>query len=161
MNKRTLMTMALLGLAVVFTTAVPQLGFAQANYVGTWKFNPAKSKFSPGPPPRSTTLIYQAEGQGFRVTAEVIDAQGNPTKANLVIFVDGNSYPVTGVPDYDAASYKQINDSTWETTRTKAGKVVQTLTRVMSADGKTHTRTLTGVNASGQQINNVSVYEKQ
>jgi len=46
-------------------------------------------------------------------------------------------------------------------TRTKAGKVVQTQTRVMSADGKTLTFTGTGTNAIGQQINNIAVYDKQ
>jgi hypothetical protein len=32
---------------------------------------------------------------------------------------------------------------------------------VLSADGKTLTFTTTGANASGQQINNVAVFEKQ
>ena len=78
-----------------------------------------------------------------------------------MIFTDGKSYPVTGVPAYDASSYKQVNDSTVESSRTKAGNVIQTMTRVLSADGKTLTFTATGVNANGQQINDVSVYEKQ
>jgi hypothetical protein len=39
--------------------------------------------------------------------------------------------------------------------------VVQTVTEVLSEDGKTLTFTITGVNANGQQINNVAVYEKQ
>jgi hypothetical protein len=65
------------------------------------------------------------------------------------------------VPAYDASSYKQVNDSTVEITRTKAGKVIQTTTRALSADGKTLTFTTTGVNANGQQINDVGVYEKQ
>jgi phosphoheptose isomerase len=74
---------------------------------------------------------------------------------------DGKSYPVTGSRAYDAASYKIVNDSTDEITRTKIGKVVQTVTEVLSADGKTLTFTTTGVNANGQHINNVAVYEKQ
>jgi hypothetical protein len=154
--------MALLILAALLTAAVPQIGLAQGALIGTtWKLNLAKSKFSPGPPPRSQTLSYQAEGQGMRGTNEGIDAQGNPTKAVVVIVTDGKSYPVTGVPDFDAASYKQVNDSTVEGTRTKAGRMVQTVTRVLSADGKTLTLTATGVNANGQQINVVAVYDKQ
>jgi len=160
MNRRTLTTIALLGLAIA--TAFPKIAIAQSALIGTtWKLNLAKSKFSPGPPPRSQTLSYQAEGQGMRGTNEGIDAQGNPTKAVLVIVTDGESYPVTGVPDFDAASYKQVNDSTVEGTRTKAGRMVQTVTRVLSADGKTLTLTTTGVNANGQQINAVAVYDKQ
>jgi hypothetical protein len=163
MNRRatlTLTTIALLGLAVA--TALPRAGFAQSNsLIGTWKINLAKSKDSPGPPPRSQTLTYQAEGQGLRVTVDTIDAQGNPAKGAFVLFFDGKSYPVTGIPDWDASTYKQVNDTTTESTRMKAGKVVQTATRVVSADGKTLTITATGVNATGQQINNVDVYDKQ
>ena len=74
---------------------------------------------------------------------------------------DGKSYQVTGTPDYDAASYKQINNFSNEVTLTKAGKNVQTNTGVLSAEGKTYTITNTGVTASGQQFTNVSVYDKQ
>ena len=161
MNRRTFTTMALLGLAVA--TALPQAGLAQNNpRIGTWKLNLAKSKYSPGPPPRSNTAIFEAVGQGLRATAEGIDAEGKPTKAVFgPWFSDGKSYPITGSPAFDAASYKQVNASTSESTRTKAGRVVQTTTLVLSADGKSFTFTATGVDEKGQQINNVSVWEKQ
>ena len=45
--------------------------------------------------------------------------------------------------------------------RKKAGKVVQTYSRVISADGKTMTLTTSGTNAKGQKVNNVVVYEKK
>src|SRR3989442_70870 len=64
MNRRTFTTTALLGLAVA--TALPQAGLAQSNpLIGTWKLNLAKSKYSPGPPPRSGTSIWEAVGQGL------------------------------------------------------------------------------------------------
>ena len=161
MNRRTLTTMTLL--ASVLPTALPQAGIAQSNpLIGTWKINLAKSKYSPGPAPRSGTTIFEAVGQGLKITAENTDAQGKPTKVDFgVISFDGKSYPVTGTPDYDASSYKQVNASTFESTRTKAGKVVQTVTIVVSADGKSRTVTTTGVDEKGQQINNVVVFEKQ
>jgi hypothetical protein len=65
------------------------------------------------------------------------------------------------VPSYDASSYKIVNDTTVELTRMKAGKVVQTGTRMLSADGKTVTFTMTGVNANGERVNDVIVYDKQ
>jgi len=166
MNRRrtlSLTTMALLIIAVVSATAIPQIGFAQTNQPsGMWRLNLAKSQFSPGPSPRSQTLTYETVGQGFRATNEGIDAQGNPTKSVFgVYFYDGKSYPVTGVPDFDASSYKVVNQSAVEMIRTKAGKVLQTQTRVMSADGKTLTFRATGINAKGQQINNIAVYDKE
>jgi hypothetical protein len=164
MNRRTtlsLTTIALLSMAVA--TALPESGIGQTTNqpTGVWKLNLAKSTFSPGPAPRSQTLTYERDGQAFRATNDGIDAQGNSTKGIFVYAYDGKSYPVTGVLDFDATTNKVINESTVEMTRTKAGKVVQTQTRVMSADGKTLTFRATGTNASGQQINNVAVYEKQ
>ena len=161
MNRRTFTTMALLGLAL--PTALPQAGLAQSHpMIGTWKVNLAKSKYSPGPPPRSNTVIWEAVGQGLRSRGESIDAQGNPTKTDSGVFsFDGKSTPYTGSPAFDASSYKQVNASTFEGTRTKAGKVVQTITIVLSADGKSRTVTTTGVDEKGQQINNVAVYDKQ
>ncbi|SRR5260221_12116294 len=166
MNRRTTLTltsMALLFLASLLATAVPKIGLAQSNLAGTtWQLNLAKSKFDPGPAPRSSTVTYEAVGQGLRAALDGVDAQGNPTKAVFgPYFYDGKSYPVTGVPAYDATSNKIINDSTVEMTRTKAGKVILTTTRVLSADGKTLTFTTTGLNANGQQINEVAVYDKQ
>ena len=96
----------------------------------------------------------------MRATNEGVNAQGNPAKAVLLIIADGKSYPITGAPNFDAASYKQLDDFTMESTRTKDGKVVETMTRILSADGKTLTLTATGVNASGK-YNNVGVYDKQ
>jgi hypothetical protein len=128
MNRRALTKMALLFSAVVFVTTFPKVGHAQSNpLVGSWKLNLAKSTYSPGPPPRSQTITTQTEGQGLRFTVDTIDPQGNPTKTVLAGIDDGKSYPVAGNSDYDAASFKQINDSTAWIIRTKAGKVVQTL----------------------------------
>ena len=162
MNRGTTLTLTAI-LAVVLATALPQIGFAQSSSsAGTWKLNLAKSKYSPGPPPRSSTLTFKIEGHTLTATTEGIDAQGNPTKVVHGPYVyDGKSYPVMGARAYDAASYKIVNDSTDEITRTKTGKVVQTVAEVLSADARTLTFTTTGVNANGQQINNVAVYEKQ
>jgi hypothetical protein len=155
--------MAPLFLAALFATAAPKIVLAQSSLQGTtWKLNLAKSKFNPGPAPRSANVTYEAVGEGLRATAEGVDAQGNPTKAVFGPYLyDGKSYPVTGVPIYDATSNKIISDSTVEMTRTKAGKVILTTTRVLAADGKTLTFTTTGLNANGQQINDVAVYDKQ
>ena len=165
MNRRTILTLTtkvLLLTGLVLATASPQIGLAQSTSAGTWKLNLAKSKFSPGPPPRSSTVTFQAEGQSLTATVEGISAQGAPTKVvHGPYLYDGKSYPVTGAPGYDAASYKVVNDATDEITRTKAGKMIQTVTEVLSDDGKTLTFTTKGVNANGQQINNVAVYEKQ
>jgi hypothetical protein len=162
MNRRS-STVVLAGTTVLgLATAIPQTAFAQSDpLIGTWKLNLAKSTFSPGPQPRSRTLTNQAEGQGLKITLEEVDAQGNSSKAVIMTFNDGRSHPVTGMPAYDAASDKRVNDSTGWVIRTKAGKVVQTLIGETSADGKTWSITTAGVTPNGQQLYNVTVYDKQ
>jgi len=162
MNRRTLTIITLLFSAVVSTTG-PQVSFAQSNpLVGSWKLNLEKSKYSPDPLPKSLTRTTEAVGQNFRSTFEGITGQGSPVKVVFGPYAyDGKPYPVTGTPDYDAASYKQLSNSTNEVILTKAGKAVQTTTGVLSADGKTYTITNSGVTATGQQFTNVSVYDKQ
>jgi hypothetical protein len=162
MNRRS-STVVLAGTTVLgLAIAIPQTAFAQSDpLIGTWKLNLAKSTFSPGPQPRSRTVTTLAEGQGHKFTLEEIDAEGNPSKAVIMTFNDGKSHPVTAVPAYDAASDKQVSDSTGWVIRTKAGKVVQTLIGETSADGKTWTITTAGVTPDGQQLYNVAVYDKR
>jgi hypothetical protein len=51
---------------------------------GIFQLNLAKSKFSPGPGPKSMSLNYQEEGTNHKVTYVEIDAEGNP-----IVFVEG------------------------------------------------------------------------
>ena len=54
-------------------------GFAQTDpFIGTWKLNLAKSKYSPGPPPKSQTATYDAAGDGVKVTVKGTNGQGQP-----------------------------------------------------------------------------------
>ena len=150
--------------AVLVTCLVPlaSAGFAQGDsLVGTWVLNVAKSKYTPGPPPKDQTTIFEAAGQGLKVTTKGTDSTGKPTMTEYTANYDGKDYPVTGNPDWDMVSLKRINANTVEFTRKKAGKVVQTATSVVSKDGKTRTITSKGVNAQGQKINNIGVYEKK
>ena len=148
--------------AFVLAATFPQSGFAQSSPdIGTWKLNLAKSKYSPGPPPKSGTLTYDVLGQRLRLAVDGIDAEGKPTTGLIMQINDGKAYPTTALPGSDASAYTRVNASTVKFTRMLAGKVVQTGTRVVSTDGKTMTITTTGVNAKGQQINDVAVYDKQ
>ena len=117
-----------------------QSGVAQVDpSVGTWQLNVAKSKYDPGPAPKSNTVTIEAAGAGAKVTAKGVDAAGNPTGTQYTTSYDGKDTPITltGSQDYDAVAFKRIDARTIEGTRKKAGKVVQTYSRVVSQDGKT------------------------
>jgi len=128
---------------------------------GTWELNLAKSKFSPGPPPKSQTRTFEVTGADVKYTLKGIDAEGKPTLVQYTAKYDGKDYPVTGSQDFDAISLKRVDAGTAQATLKKGGKVIQTATRVVSKDGKTLTLTTIGTNAKGQAVNNVLVFDKR
>jgi hypothetical protein len=128
---------------------------------GTWKMNPAKSKYSPGPAPKSVTVKIESEGDNVKLNADGIDAAGTPTHVAYTAKYDSKDYPVTGVPSADMVAVKRIDASTTQSTLKKAGQVVMTVSSVVSQDGKTRTSTFKGKDAQGNDVNNVVVYDKQ
>jgi hypothetical protein len=129
--------------------------------IGSWTLNVTKSKYDPGPPPKSQTLKVEASGQGEKVTSEMVAADGTSTKQQYSAGYDGKDYPLTGSPIADMVSLTRIDSHTTERSDKKGGKVVQTIRRVVSKDGKTMTATVKGTNVKGQTVSNVSVFEKQ
>jgi hypothetical protein len=155
----TLAGVSLLGLLV----AAPQVSLAQSSnpFLGTWKLNLEKSKFTSGPAPKSTTLNYFQDGQNVRNNAQNVDAQGNPTTAVYLHIYDGQSHPTTGVPGVDASAYTRINANTLIFSRSKEGKLVAVGVVAVSQDGKTFTGTTTGAGVTSGVGTDVTVYEKQ
>ena len=127
---------------------------------GTWKMNPAKSNYSPGPAPKSITVNIVSDADNMKLTSEGIDAAGNPTHVEYSAKYDGKDYPITGIPNADTVALERLDASTIRST-TKKAEVVMTVTSVISKDGKTRTATFKGKNAEGLDVNNVVVYDKQ
>jgi len=129
--------------------------------MGTWKLNVSKSKYTPGPPPKSATVKYEASEGGYKRTGESVEADGKRTGFEYTAKYDGKDYPVTGSELFDAIAVKRVDDNTVEATLKKGGKVVSSAKRVVSKDGKVMTITIRGTNAKGEKTNNVAVYDKQ
>jgi hypothetical protein len=129
--------------------------------IGTWKLNVDKSTYSPGPGPQRQTMTIEASGDGEKATTEGITAAGTATMTQYTAQYDGKDYPMTGSQNVDTVALKRTDARTLERTDKKGDKVVGTLTRVVSEDGKTMTVTLKGTNAQGQAVDNVTVWEKQ
>lgn len=145
--------------AVAFaSTAFAQLPKGMA---GTWKLNAAKSTFSPGPAPKSMTIVYTPAGDMLTIAVDVEPATGAAQKWAMTAAYDGKDHPVTGNPDADTISMKRINETTGESTFKKGGKVMAVNTRVLSADGKTLTITTKGTTSDGKPRHDVAVYDKQ
>ena len=163
MNRRTtllLTGMSLLGLAVA---ALPQASFAQSDpFAGLWQINLAKSKYNPGPEPKSSTVYIQGEGQNRKITAVGISAVGNTQGQVWSEFVeDGKPHPVAGNPNVDTQTYTRVDARTINISRVKEGKTVGTATLVVSPDGKTMTFNNSTTQVTGRQISETQVYDKQ
>jgi hypothetical protein len=128
---------------------------------GTWALNLAKSKFSPGPAPTSVTRTYAQSAQGTALTVNGVAADGSSISWQATFKYDGKDYPITGSPNYDTLSSKRVNGSTVKSTQKKAGKVVGTTTRTISAHGKVLTLSSKGIDAKGISHDDVAVYDKQ
>jgi hypothetical protein len=150
-----------LALVVLFVPALSRVTFGEDNNVGTWKLNLAKSKYSPGPAPKSQTLKLEAADDGVKYTADGIGPDGKPTHQEFTAKYDGKDYPFKGNPDADSISYKRIDANTVEAVTKQGGKTTVTAKVVISKDGKTRTLTMTGKNAKGQAVSNTVVYDKQ
>src|SRR4029434_6248880 len=151
-----------LALGLILGAGIASLS-AQASdpRIGTWKLNVAKSKYSPGPMPQSLTVKVEPAGQGEKVTAEFVNMDGTRATTVYTANFDGKDSPLTGSPIANTVALKRVNPHTTVRTDKKEGKVIQTLTRVVSQDGKTMTVTVKGTNAQGQAVNNVLVLDKQ
>jgi hypothetical protein len=134
---------------------------AADQHSGTWKMNPAKSKYSPGPAAKNLTLQVDSDAKSVKIDSEGIDGEGNPTHVEYDAKFDGKDYPVTGLPYGDTVSVKRIDANTIQATIKKGDQAVMTVTSKVSTDGKTRTSTFKGKDAQGRAVNNVIVYDKQ
>jgi len=146
---------------VLATLALSVAARAGDQHSGTWKMNPAKSTYNPGPAAKSVTLKIDSDENEFKLIAEGTGGDGNPTHAEFSAKFDGKDYPTTGMPNADTVSVKRIDSNTVETTQKKAGQVVMTVRSMVSKDGKTRTSIYKGKDTQGRDVNNVVVYDKQ
>jgi hypothetical protein len=156
-----ILTSVFLGTLLTIGSAAIAAGTAADPVVGTWKLNVAKSKFSPGPALKSQTRIYSQSAEGITLNMKTVGADGKETTTQTTYQFDGKDYPVTGAPDYDSLSAKQIETNTAEFTLKKAGKAIGTTRRTVSKDGKILTATSKVTDAKGQKSEDVTVFDKQ
>jgi hypothetical protein len=153
--------LVLLGGLVVVALASGIHAQAPKGLEGTWKLDTAKSKFSPGPAPKSMTVTYSVVGtDGMKIVVDVTPGEGAAQHWEMTAHYDGKEHPVTGNPNADSISIKKVDDRTGESTFKKGGKVTSTNVRKLSADGKVLTITSTGTTADGKPRKDVQVFEK-
>jgi uncharacterized Ntn-hydrolase superfamily protein len=158
--KHALKVVAVAVLAVVGAVAAQ----AQSNpIVGTWKLNTAKSKYNPGPMPKSLTRTIAADGDGVKYSFEGVASDGSAIAYGFATKLDGKAAPVTGsIPNgADSISATKTDDHHYTATLKKGDKVVGSTKVTISADGKVTTVDSTGVTTTGAKSHDLQVYDKQ
>src|SRR5712691_9370034 len=117
-------TLLLVALAVNVAVA------ADDQHSGTWKMNPAKSKYSPGPAAKSNTVKIDSDADNIKLSSDGIDAAGNPTHVEYTAKYDGKDYPITGSPNAETIALERPDASTIRSTLKKGDQVVMTVTSV-------------------------------
>jgi len=126
----------------------------QANpRIGKWKLKQE--------PPAVNIMTYEPAGQGMKVTVDAVNASGQKTHWTYTTMFDGKDEPITGNPNADTAAVTTKDKTTNEIVYKKDGKVTQTATNAISADGKTVTVTFHRTDAQGKPVTTVAVYERQ
>jgi hypothetical protein len=137
---------------------------AQTNpLVGTWKLNTAKSKFDPGPGPKSLTRTVEADGDGVKYSFEGVSDDGKAIAYGFSVKFDGKDNPISGsMPSgADTISAKRTDSHHFVATLKKGDKVIGTSKVTVSKDGKVTTVDSTGTTAAGAKEHDVQVYDKQ
>jgi hypothetical protein len=157
--RRTLLLAALATCCVVVFSS--QVAFAADNWLGTWKLNVAKSKYSPGPAPKGRTVKIESTADGITLTSDGMTSDGSAAHAAYTSKFDGAQVPWAGNPDADTSTAKRVDDNNFENTWMKDGKATIHSNAAVSKDGKTLTISQTGMNAKGQKVKNKEVYDRQ
>ncbi len=157
------MKRVLFALSLLVLSSVPLL--AQDNpFVGTWKLNLAKSKFEPGPAPKSQTRTVVAQSDGAKYTFDGVAADGTPFSYSFTVKYDGKDYPVTGTgmpAGADTIAIKLVGTDKAEATQKKGGKEVAKAEAEVSKDGKVSTVKIKGKTVDGKDFHSETVYDKQ
>jgi hypothetical protein len=130
---------------------------------GTWKLNISKSKFDPGPPPKSLVNKYEPDGKGaVKVTTDQTDAQGKTTHREYTERYDGKEYDAQSQGG-DKVRLTRVDSHTVDGTYKRDGKDRANFRRVVSKDGKTLTVDAHGESPTvkGQQYHDVRVFDRQ
>ena len=155
------MRIRVVAMLVPALAALALLAQTQEAFYGLWKVDLSKSKYSPGPAPKSNMKKYEPWKDGFKATQDMVTAKGEKVHVEVIAKVDGKDYPGTGSPDADTYAFKKLDARTYEVTQKKDGKVTIVAKMVVAPDGKSRSIVQTGKNAKGEPVNNRIYWDKQ
>jgi len=156
--RKTLILASALSLVVTVLEAAQP---AEDTSAGTWKLNLVKSAFASNTPPKSETRTYTVTPEGTHVVIEDEYADGKKTKVESLITYDGKPQPSTGSGVFDSTATKRIDRNVTTADLLRNGKVIGTVRREVSPDGKTMKIFYVINRPDGTTVSTLSVFERQ
>ncbi len=135
--------------------------FAANPFTGKWKMNHQKSSQTKGTLQKDETMTISDQGDQMVVVVTGTGDDGAPIAIHYVVPVGGGTGQMQQAGSYNGVSSQRVNDNTRDTTYTKDGKELVTEHTVVSADGKTMTVTVKGIDSNGNPVEQVLVFEKE
>ena len=145
---------------------------AQNAIFGKWNLSIAKSTFksdltnfalsgADGSAPQWRTMLFEQVGDAVKHTTDtqLVTNATNFIRSQYTAKLDGKEYPVELSSTMDAVSLRKIDANTWERIAKDRGKVVETATFKLSADGQELTVKTDGT-GQGVEYHNVQVFER-
>jgi hypothetical protein len=147
------------GLVLLALAALPAVAQAQASFAGTWELDRFKSVYEPvatQPQRRVVTL----DVKGDDIVSKAQTWRGDAVNEVVITAkLDGKEYPVPNQPA--TVTFKRSNATTIVRTAMLNGKLTETQTWALSADGKVLTITSEGTDAQGTPIKSKQHYDKK
>jgi hypothetical protein len=124
-------------------------------FIGTWKLNVAKSKFTPAPAAPQSATVTVGDGT-FKFAGVAPDGKSNkwshPWPAVKEVPIDGME---------NGTIISKLHGRTMDDTYKVDGKTFQTVHAVLSPDGNTVTATVDSTDKEGRHMHAVEIWDKQ
>ena len=146
----------------MFAVAISSTAMAGADVqIGTWVLNTAKSKWRPGPIPKSQIITIWREGDWTVLKVEGTDSSGQPVVPLLTRYKDDDeAHPIDNgtatatvrkISDYEYRLVeKSLNTTSWLDGH-----------NTYSKDGKVRTSRVIGVNPKGEKIDRLLIFDRR
>ena len=141
-------------------TGLAALLMAADPLAGTWKMNPAKTKFTKGAPSKEQTVTISEAGNDIVVKVEGTASDGSKISTKYTVPAAGGAGKIESAV-WDGVASNRISPTEREIEYLKGGKAVYTTHSKISADGKTLTVSTKGSNIIGKEVEGQTVYDRQ
>jgi hypothetical protein len=129
--------------------------------LGTWNLVIEKSKFNPGPPPKSEVRTYVQTPEGIVATITTVQSDGTKRTISYPWQPDGTERAVLGSELLDTIRLERVDNLTAEATLRHGDKVIASERRTLALDGTSMTITVKDISLEDRPIDIIAVYEKR